>query len=360
MYIYQRKDWAKFRWDKQRLQEIISKVEFSRGLLLGRMESIGFKQKAEFSLNSFSQEIITSSEIEGEILNPEQVRSSIARRLNIEYKGSSNHYVDGIVDMMFDATENYKKPLTKKRLFSWHAALFPTGYSGIYKIDVGKFRTDKEGRMQVVSTWHNQEVVHFEAPEANKIDSLIDDFLAWQKNAPTNIISAAIAHLWFVTIHPFDDGNGRITRAITEMMLAKADECAYRFYSMSNQVQKKRKEYYNILEKTQHSDLDISDWLEWFASTLFDAVNDSLLQTQSIFKKAKFWQEHEHIKFSADQQKMLNKLFDGFEGNLTSSKWAKICKCSQDTASRAIADLIAKGILQKVGSGRNIHYLLNS
>ena len=360
MYIYQDKQWPKFKWDNVRLQGLLTEASFLRGILLGRMGTIGFKLKNEATLNSLSQEILNSSEIEGEILNKEQVRSSIARRLNIELKTnvSESHYVDGIVDMMFDVTQNFDKPLTKKRLFAWHSTLFPSGFSGMYKIDVGKFRSDKDGRMQVVSSKYNRDVVHFEAPEAKDINKHITQFLKWFNSAPIDIISVAITHLWFVTIHPFDDGNGRITRAITEMMLAKVDNSQYRFYSMSAQVLKYRKEYYDILERTQRGDMDITPWLEWFITMLINALNDSLQQTESIFQKAKFWQEHENISFSADQQKIINKLFDGFEGNLSSSKWAKICKCSQDTASRAIADLIEKGIFVKLGSGRSTHYKL--
>ena len=361
MYIYQYKQWPNFTWDNVALQSLLTKASFLRGSLFGRMSTIGFKLQNEATLNSLSQEIIKSSEIEGEILNQEQVRSSIARRLNIELKTNvaESHYIDGVVDMMFDATQNYKTPLTKKRLFAWHASLFPTGFSGMYKIDVGKFRSDKDGRMQVVSSKYNRDVVHFEAPEAKDINKHITEFLKWFNSASADIISVAIAHLCFVTIHPFDDGNGRITRAITEMMLAKVDDSKYRFYSMSAQVLKHRKEYYDILEKTQRRDMNITEWLEWFITMLINSINDSLEQTESIFKKAKFWQENENIAFSSDQQKIINKLFDGFEGNLTSSKWAEICKCSQDTANRAIADLIEKGIFVKIGSGRSTHYKLN-
>lgn len=362
MYIYQHDNWPQFTWDSRYLQEALNEVSFKRGMLIGRMNSIGFNLQNEATLNSLSQEIIKSSEIEGEFLNPDQVRSSIARRLNIEYKSVSkdSHYIDGVVDMMLDATQAYSKPLTKKRLFSWHASLFPTGYSGMYKIDVGKYRSDKDGRMQVVSSWHNKELVHYEAPKADKVSKLMEDFIKWFNCAPQDTVSAAIAHLWFVSIHPFDDGNGRITRALTEMMLAKVDKLQYRFYSMSNQVLLHRKEYYNILEKTQHGDLDITAWIDWFCKVLCKSIDDSLSQTESIFQKAKFWQDNENIKFSANQQKMINKLFDGFEGNMTSSKWAKICKCSQDTAGREISDLIRKKVLLKEGTGRAVHYLLDT
>ena len=360
MYIYQQKNWPNFTWDYSRLQNVLNDVSFARGVLLGRMNSIGFKLKSEATLNSLSQEIVKSSEIEGEILNTEQVRSSIARRLNLEFKSSAkeSHYIDGIVDMMLDATNGYMKPLTKKRLFAWHASLFPTGFSGMYKIDVGKFRLDKDGRMQVISYRRNKEIVHFQAPEAFEIPKHISAFIKWFNKASNDVISAAIAHLWFVTIHPFDDGNGRITRALTEMMLAKVDSSGSRFYSMSNQVLLRRKEYYDILEKTQSGSLDITDWILWFCQTLLNAVNDSLKHTDSIFQKAKFWQNNGDIDFSANQQKITNRLFDGFDGNLTSSKWAKICKCSQDTAIREISNLLKKNILKKVGEGRSTHYVL--
>lgn len=361
-YIYQREEWPHFVWDKAYLQPLLAKAEFTRGLLLGRMQAIGFKLKNETSLDALSREIIKSSEIEGEILNREQVRSSVARRLNIEFKGQteSSRYVDGVAEMMLDATRSYDKPLTRERLFAWHAALFPTGYSGIHKINVGMFRNDKDGRMQVVSSRSNRETVHFEAPEAVQLEEYVSVFLKWVNIAPRNIVSAAIAHLWFVTLHPFDDGNGRITRAITEWLLARADASEFRFYSLSSRILSARKDYYAVLEKTQCGDLEITGWIEWFTGTLQKALEDALTQTESIFRKSKFWQEHEAIAFSAHQQKILNRLFDGFEGKLTSSKWAKICKCSQDTANRAIADLIAKGILRKENTGRATHYCLTA
>ncbi|MBR6797255.1 MAG: Fic family protein [Opitutales bacterium] len=361
-YIYQQEGWPNFTWDKAHLQPLLAKAEFTRGVLLGRMQAIGFNLKGEATLNVLSQEIIKSSEIEGEILNREQVRSSVARRLNIEFKEQTNssRYVDGVTEMMLDATRNYENPLTRERLFAWHAALFPTGYSGIHKIDVGAFRSDKDGSMQVVSSRRNRETVHFEAPEAAKLEKHVSFFLKWANSAPRDIVSAAIAHLWFVTLHPFDDGNGRITRAITEWMLARTDDSEFRFYGLSSRILSARKEYYAVLEKTQCGGLDITAWIEWFTGTLQKSLEDALRQTEFVFRKSKFWQEHEHIEFSAHQQKVLNRLFDGFEGKLTSAKWAKICKCSQDTASRAIADLITKGILRKEGSGRATHYLLTT
>lgn len=357
-YIYQREDWPHFVWDRAYLQPLLEKAEFTRGMLLGRMQTIGFTLKNETTLTALSQEIIKSSEIEGEILNRDQVRSSIARRLGIELKESvaSGRYVDGVAEMMLDATRNYEQPLTRERLFSWHASLFPTGFSGIHKIDVGAFRSDRDGRMQVVSSRRNREVVHFEAPEAKDLEKLVSDFLKWINRAPRNITSAAIAHLWFVTLHPFDDGNGRITRTLTEWMLSRADNSEFRFYGLSSRILSDRKEYYTILEKTQCGDLEITAWLEWFTLTLQKALEDALQQTQAVFRKSIFWQEHEHIEFSAQQRKILNRLFDGFEGKLTSAKWAKICKCSQDTAGRAIDNLIAKGILCKKGTGRATHY----
>ena len=359
-YIYQEPDWPNFTWDSGGLADLIAKVSFARGKLLGKMDSIGFDMQKEASLIALSQEIIKSSEIEGEILNLEQVRSSVARRLNITYKSSKgdSHYIDGIVNMMMDATSNYAAPLIPDRLFSWHAALFPTGYSGMDKIDVAKFRSDRDGRMQVISFVKNRKNIHFEAPEAKKVPGEVEKFLAWINSCPQDIMSAAKAHLWFVTIHPFDDGNGRITRAITEMMLARADASKYRFYSMSNQIQKDRDEYYKVLEKTQRGGLDITPWMEWFANAMLKAIEDSLEQTKSIFRKAKFWQDHSDMDFSANQCKILNRLFDGFEGNLTTAKWAKICKCSHDTAIRAINDLIQKGVLKKEGDGKSTHYVL--
>ena len=359
-YIYQEPGWPDFTWDNSKLVDLLSRVSFAQGKLLGKMDSIGFDMQKEASLMALSQEIIKSSEIEGEILNLEQVRSSIAKRLNLAYKPAmgDSHYIDEIVNMMMDATSNYEAPLATDRLFSWHAALFPTGYSGMDKIDVAKFRSDRNGRMQVISFSKNRTNVHFEAPEAAKVPSEVAKFMAWKNSCTQDIVSAAKAHLWFVTIHPFDDGNGRITRAITEMMLARAEGSKYRFYSMSNQIQKERDAYYNVLERTQRGGLDITLWIEWFAETMLKAIEDSLAQTESIFRKAKFWQDHSNMEFSSNQCKMLNRLFDGFEGNLTTSKWAKMCKCSHDTAIRAITDLIEKGVLKKKGDGKSTHYVL--
>lgn len=359
-YIYRDPDWPNFTCDAGSLLEVISKVSFAQGRLLGKMNQIGFDMQKEAGLLSLSQEIIKSSEIEGEILNREQVRSSVARRLNIEYKSEAkdSHYVDGIVDMMVDATSNYSKPLTLDRLYSWHAALFPTGYSGMDKIDVGKFRSDKTGRMQVISYVKNRKNVHYEAPEAKNVPSEMKKFLSWVNSTEKDVISAAKAHLWFVSIHPFDDGNGRITRAITEMMLSGAEKTKYRFYSMSNQIQKDRKAYYDVLEKTQRGGMDITRWIDWFAHAMLKAIEDSLAQSDSIFSKAKFWQDNSDKSFTDAQRKIINRLFDGFEGNLTTSKWAKMCKCSHDTAMRAIADLIDKGVLRREGQGRSTHYVL--
>jgi len=362
MYIHELKNWPKFYWDNNKITNILSEVSFLQGNIIGKMKAVGFDFQQEALLTSMTYEITKSSEIEGELLNTEQVRSSIARRLNISNINmvATNHYVDGIVEMMVDATQNFESKLTLERLLGWHAALFPTGFSGMYKIKVGSFRDDKDGPMQVVSSGMGKEVVYYEAPSADKLPAYMDDFLRWinDENDISPIIKAAIAHLWFVTIHPFEDGNGRISRAITDMMLSKAENSPYRFYSMSAQIQKEKKEYYNVLESTQKGKLDITTWLEWFLKCLSKSISDAESLINKIIYKALCWQEFNKIILDKNQQKIINMLLDGFEGNLTSSKWAKICKCSQDTAIRSIKYLIENNILKQEGTGRSTHYVL--
>jgi Fic family protein len=324
------------------------------------MENIGFKLKEEAVLSTLTLDVLKSTEIEGEVLNMDQVRSSIARRLGLEVSGmvDSSRNVDGVVEMMLDATQNYMQPVTVERLFGWHAALFPTGYSGMYKIKVGKYRG---GDMQVVSGAMGKEKVHYEAPEAERVASEMDEFLGWFNNSEASdpALKAAISHFWFITIHPFDDGNGRIARAITDMQLARSDGSPQRFYSMSNQILAERKKYYDVLEKTQRGDGDITEWLEWFLSCLKNTLINSGDVLASVLMKAKFREQHSQTPLNDRQQLMLNKLMDGFEGKLTSSKWAKIAKCSQDTAIRDIQDLIGKGILRKEAEGgRSTNYEL--
>ena len=362
MYIYELKNWPHFIWNDNELTNLLSEASFLQGTILGKMKALGFDFQQEAILSNMTVEITKSSEIEGELLNKEQVRSSIARRLNINNTDSvtGSHHIDGIVEMMIDATHNYQKPLSKERLCGWHAALFPTGYSGMYKISVGDYRTDKDGPMQVVSSDIRHETVYYEAPAAEKLPAFMDAFLEWINgaNSINPLLQAAIAHLWFITLHPFEDGNGRIARAITDMMLSRAENSPYRFYSMSAQIQKHKNEYYNILESTQKGTLDITKWMQWFLRCLSASITNADKLLDSIVNKALCWQRFNKITLDSNQRKMINMLLDGFEGNLTSSKWAKICKCSQDTATRAINYLIDNNILEQKGTGRSTHYIL--
>jgi len=371
-YIHQLNNWPKFIWDDQQIMPLLGRVRNTQGRLIGRMESLGFPLRSEAILQTLTLDVLKSSEIEGEILNPAQVRSSIARRLGMDIAGliSSDRHVDGVVEMMLDATQKFNKTLTKDRLFGWHASLFPTGRSGMQKIVVGSWRDDKLGPMQVVSGPIGRQKVHFEAPQAARLNTEMKSFMAWFNGSTTlttgqeagidPVLKAAIAHLWFVTIHPFDDGNGRIARAITDMQLARADGSAQRFYSMSVQIRQERNAYYNVLEKTQKSsDMDITVWIEWFLSCLDRALDTTEKTLSGVFKKARFWEAHPEGSLNKRQIMMINKLFDGFEGKLTSSKWAKMTKCSQDTALRDILELIEKKILSKDDAGgRSTSYLL--
>lgn len=364
MYIHENKNWPNFFWDSLKLANLLAEIRHRQGKMLGRMEALGFSVRAEATLDNLTLEVVKSSEIEGEILDINQVRSSIARRLGIEVAGlvSSDRHVDGVVDMMLDATQSFEKPLSEERLYGWQAALFPTGRSGLSKITVGAWRTGENGPMQVISGAYGKEKVHFEAPEASRLPNEMAAFLDWF-NAANNldpVLKSAIAHLWFVTVHPFEDGNGRVARAIADMQLARADKTAQRFYSMSAQIRLERNDYYNILEQTQKGSLDITEWLTWFLTCLgrsFDQVEDTL---QQVHRKTKFWDVIGHLELNNRQHTMLNKLLDGFEGKLNTSKWAKMTKCSTDTALRDIQDLMAKGILVKEDAGgRSTSYLLN-
>ncbi len=363
-YIYQLKGWPRFQWDQEKLSELLKEVRYRQGRLLGRMESLGFKLKAEATLQTLTLDVLKSSEIEGEILNPDQVRSSIARRLGMDIAGlvPSDRSVEGLVEMMLDATQNYMDPLTDERLFGWHAALFPTGHSGIHKIVVGDWRDNPDtDPMVVVSGPMGRETVHYQAPASDLLADEMNAFLNWFNSAlvADHVLKAAIAHLWFATIHPFDDGNGRIARAIADVQLARSDGSSQRFYSMSAQIRKERNDYYDILEKTQKESLDITIWLEWFLNCLdrsLLAINETLAV---VLKKATFWEKYSSISFSDRQKMMLNKLLDGFDGKLTSSKWAKTAKCSSDTAVRDINDLIQKGaLIKETAGGRSTHYIL--
>lgn len=361
MYIYELEDWPNFTWDYETLVNKLAEVRLKQGRLLGRMEAVGFSIRDEAVLHTLTVEIVKSNEIEGEKLDTEQVRSSIARRLGMDVAGIpvTNRNIDGVVEMMLDATQNYDKPLTKERLFGWQAALFPTGYSGMYKVNAGAWRTDSNGPMQVVSGRIGRFKVHFEAPPAVRIDKEMETFFEWfnRNEAMDMILKAAIAHLWFVTIHPFEDGNGRIARAITDMALAKSENSPYRFYSMSAQIKIEDKMYYEQLEFTQKDTLDITEWLVWFLDCLnrvFDNVESTL---DAVLSKTHFWQKWSNQSLNERQVKMLNKIMDGFEGKLTTTKWAKIMKCSQDTALRDIGDLVKRGILVKtIAGGRSTSY----
>ena len=355
MYIYQRRGWPKFQWDQDRLINPLSSLRHKQGKLIGHMTALGFPLRSEAMLQTLTLDVLKSNEIEGEILNPEQVRSSIARRLGIDTFGlvPVDRDVEGVVDVLFDATQNFTDSLTKDRLFNWHAALFPTGRSGMYTITVADWRTQDTGPMQVVSGAMGKERVHFQAPDASVLDHEMQLFLDWfNRDEPIDpVIKAAIAHLWFVTIHPFDDGNGRMARTIADMQLARADGSAQRFYSMSAQIRNERNAYYDALERTQRGDLDITDWLHWFLSCLDRALSATEITLASILKKARYWEWLATKTLNERQRLLLNKLLDGFTGKLTTSKWAKIAKCSQDTALRDIQQLVEQGVLEKENAG---------
>jgi len=362
-YIHELKQWPDFSWDNKKLTEKLAQVRHSQGRLVGRMEGLGFALQKEAVLQSLTEEVVKSSAIEGENLNRDQVRSSVAKRLGIDVGGlvKSPRNVEGIVELMIDATQKYNQPLTQERLFAWHAALFPTGYSGMTKIRVGLWRNDSNGPMQVVSGAIGRERVHFQAPAAKKLASEMKAFLKWfnKESALDSVLKAALAHIYFVTIHPFEDGNGRIARAIADMTLARSENSSKRFYSMSSQINTDRKDYYEILESTQKGRLDVTNWINWFLDCLERAIQGSENTLSTILIKAKFWERHEGKKINERQRKIINKLLDGFEGKLTSSKWATLCKCSQDTASRDIEDLIKQNILQKSSEGgRSTSYFL--
>lgn len=375
-YIYQYKNWTNFTWREKDINAIFGEVRNLQGKIIGHMNTLGFATKEEATLNTLTLDVIKSSEIEGEKLDYDQVRSSIARILGINIAGivPTNRNVEGVVEMMLDATQNYQKPLTNKRLFGWHSALFPSGHSGMHKIEVGRYRT---GEMQIVSGAMGKEKVHYEAVPANRVKVEMDKFLKWfNNNAPIThrindsksvrdctvidpVLKSAIAHFWFIIIHPFDDGNGRIARAISDLMLARADKTTERYYSLSSQILVERKKYYEILQKVQHSSGDITDWLDWFLHCLKNSLLATETTLQKVLRKTEFWKVHENTEFNERQRLVLNKLFDGFEGKLKSSKWAKIAKCSPDTALRDIKDLIDKGILrQEQQGGRSTNYEL--
>ena len=354
IYLWQQKEWPHFTWDDARLSYLLGRVRSLQGKLVGKMSVLGFELQNNALLDTLTNDITKSSEIEGKILDNDQVRSSVARQLGLETEGlpEADRYVDGVVQVMLDAIQNYRQPLTDERLFNWHAALFPTGRSGAYKIRVAGWRQGTEP-MQVISGALGKEKLHYQAPDSDQIPHQMQLFLTWANGVQRldPVLKAAIAHLWFVTIHPFDDGNGRIARTITDLFLARADEMPHRFYSMSSAIRKQRKSYYEILEKTQKGGTDITGWLEWFLVCLESALTDTEKSVGNILQKAAFWDKHRVVSMNKRQIKMINLLWDGFEGKLTSSQWGKITKCSADTALRDIQDLITKGILRKTDQG---------
>jgi Fic family protein len=363
IYIHQLPDWPHFTWDHAALAQRLAAVRNRQGRLTGRLEEFGFRLKAEANLETLTEDVTKSSEIEGEVLDRDQVRSSIARRLGVDIGAltPAERNVEGMVEMTLDATGQFGAPLTSERLFGWHAALFPTGRSGMNRITVGAWRTDAKGPMQVVSGAIGHERVHFEAPDAARLPEEMNAFIGWF-NAAADIdpvLKAAVAHLWFVTIHPFEDGNGRIARAIADMALARSENSAQRFYSMSAQIRSERDAYYNILEETQKGGLDITAWLHWFLDCLDRAFDRAETILGAVLSKASFWKAHAGTTFNERQRAMIDRLLNGFEGKLTSSKWAQLTKCSQDTALRDIEDLVAKGVLTKdEAGGRSTSYSL--
>lgn len=362
-YIHDRDGWPRFVWSNDALAGPLAAVRHQQGRLLGRMEALGFDFRAEAVLYTLTEDVVKSSEIEGEILDKEQVRSSIARRLGLDIGAlaPADRHVEGVVEMMLDATQNYEAPLSDERLFAWHAALFPTGRSGMTKIIVGAWRDESSGPMQVVSGPMGRERVHFEAPAAERLPEETAAFLSWFNGQVSHdpVLKAAIAHLWFVTIHPFEDGNGRIARAIADMALARSEGTSQRFYSMSAQIRQERKDYYTILEMTQKGDLDITGWLLWFLGCLNRAFDGAEKILANVLRKARFWEAHTGQLLSERQRKVVNRLLEGFEGKLTSSKWAKLTQTSPDTALRDINDLVARGILiREASGGRSTNYSL--
>jgi Fic family protein len=363
MYIHQLPNWPRFHWNRERLAQPLADIRYRQGRLAGHMEGLGFNLRQQAILGTLTEDVIKTSEIEGEKLDAAQVRSSIARRLGVDIGAlkPADRAVEGVVEMMLDATRNYNRPLTAKRLFGWHASLFPTGRSGLLAIRAGAWRNDRTGPMQVVSGPISREHVHFTAPAAACLRREMRTFLDWF-NAPATmdpVLKAAQAHLWFVTVHPFDDGNGRLARAIADMSLARSENSPQRFYSMSAQIQRERAAYYDILERTQRGAMDITPWLEWFLGCLGRAIDGAQTMLAAVLAKARFWESIAGVDISARQRLILNRLLDGFESKLTTSKYAKLAKCSQDTALRDVMALVECGVLLRGSErGRSTSYTL--
>jgi Fic family protein len=363
MYIHERKEWPEFAWDQIKLAPLLAEVRHAQGRLLGRMEALGFHLREEATLQTLTQDVVKTSAIEGEKLDEGAVRSSLARRMGIDIGAlqPTDRHVEGIVEIMLDATRKYDAPLTEERLFAWHSALFPTGRSGMRRIVVGAWRTAESGDMQVVSGPIGRETVHYEAPGHGQLKKEMSRFVKWcNASSDTDpVVKSALAHFWFVTIHPFEDGNGRLARVIADMLLARSEKTSQRFYSMSSQIQRERKDYYLVLEECQKGTLDITRWMDWFLHCLKRAFAASEKMLAAVLVKAGFWKAHAGESFNDRQRKVINRLLDGFEGKLTSSKWAKLTKCSQDSALRDISDLLDRQILAKdEAGGRSTSYNL--
>jgi Fic family protein len=363
-YIHELSDWPKFRWDEGRLATFLAAARHLQGRLVGQMEALGFKVREEAVLRTLTEDVLKSSEIEGEKLDADQVRSSVARRLGIDIGGlqPADRHVEGVVEMMLDATQQYDQPLTTERLFGWHASLFPTGRSGMHRITVGAWRDDRTAPMQVVSGPVGRERVHFEAPAAERLEEEMLRFLDWFNGDATTepVLKAALAHLWFVTIHPFDDGNGRIARAIADMSLARSEGSSQRFYSMSAQIREERGEYYGMLERTQKATMDVTPWMEWFVGCLTRAIEGAQAALSGVIAKARYWEKLRDVPLNERQRLLINRMLEGFEGKLTTSKWAALTKSSSDTALRDIQQLVHFGVLiRNAAGGRSTSYSLS-
>jgi Fic family protein len=362
-YIHEREDWPSFSWDGDRLAARLAAVRHQQGRLLGRMEALGLRTQQETLLKTLTEDVLKSSEIEGEFLDRNQIRSSVARRLGLNVGGlcNSDRNIEGIVEMMLDASTNFHEPLTAERLFAWHASLFPAGRSGMRRIAVGRWRDDSSGPMQVVSGPIGRERVHYQAPSAARIDAEMAAFLAWfhGPNDTDWVMKAALAHLWLVTIHPFDDGNGRIARAVADLALARSEQSSQRFYSMSAKIREERDAYYSVLEQTQQATMDVTPWLEWFFDCMARAISDAQQTLSAILEKTRFWERASQFRLNDRHRLVLNRLMEGFEGKLTTGKWAKLAKCSHDTALRDIEALAGWGLLARSAEGgRSTSYAL--
>jgi Fic family protein len=362
-YIHELSDWPRFRWDEGRVSALLAAARHLQGRLVGQMEALGFKVREEAILRTLTEDVLKSSEIEGDKLDADQVRSSVAQRLGIDIGGlqPADRHVDGVVEMMLDATQHYDQPLTVERLFGWHASLFPTGRNGMHRIRVGAWRDDSAAPMQVVSGPVGRERVHFEAPTADRLEEEMQRFLEWFDGDATAepVLKAALAHLWFVSIHPFDDGNGRIARAIADMSLAKSEGSSQRFYSMSAQIREERGAYYGILEQTQRATMDVTPWMEWFLGCLTRAIEGARTALSAVIVKARYWEKLRDVPLNDRQRLVIGRLVEGFEGKLTTSKWAALTKSSNDTALRDIQQLVERGILvRNDAGGRSTSYSL--